>query len=508
MEMSAAAMDFTWLRVLLLLFGALFIAGLGLLIYSIVAKRYWLTAVLLLLPLGLIVLLIPYQTVEVANTSASAHERQIGHRSQQGGFNETAGDMGHSEIVQGNSGDHGHAEATGVHDVPYSPSSSHAAADIGHSEIVQGNSGDHGHAEATGGYDGHPTNYEYSPSEPLTADIYPSLALCARPLAFQLATNIRDNNHFSPKPKFAIQFAREDLAVEKQSRNDWQPTKSFLTNFQKELRNQFPGSSFVTNTETNRVTTSQNLKKLNIHFSHTSSKVEPSSGSIQANWSINQETNSKISVNYAEKRWVTNPKEYANDSKPQKLVVGFTQRLARNQSEALAFAMQDATRQALSFGPNFAPQGDNAHNDVFIQKISKPYGELWQAAILVPVAPISSNAKNRTRTSNTARQQLTPQHSSPHLASHVRATQIYHTKLPRKLLLLTIMATGAFGVAWFSNLLTQGYYRQTINYTLVTTIAVIAGLLILMLSLGSFGVIEIAVIAGLLILILVLRYFT
>ena len=471
MEMSAAAMDFTWLRVLLLLFGALFIAGLGLLIYSIVAKRYWLTAVLLLLPLGLIVLLIPYQTVEVANTSASAHERQIGHRSQQGGFNETAGDMGHSEIVQGNSGDHGHAEATG-------------------------------------GYDGHPTNYEYSPSEPLTADIYPSLALCARPLAFQLATNIRDNNHFSPKPKFAIQFAREDLAVEKQSRNDWQPTKSFLTNFQKELRNQFPGSSFVTNTETNRVTTSQNLKKLNIHFSHTSSKVEPSSGSIQANWSINQETNSKISVNYAEKRWVTNPKEYANDSKPQKLVVGFTQRLARNQSEALAFAMQDATRQALSFGPNFAPQGDNAHNDVFIQKISKPYGELWQAAILVPVAPISSNAKNRTRTSNTARQQLTPQHSSPHLASHVRATQIYHTKLPRKLLLLTIMATGAFGVAWFSNLLTQGYYRQTINYTLVTTIAVIAGLLILMLSLGSFGVIEIAAIAGLMILILVLRYFT
>ena len=70
------------------------------------------------------------------------------------------------------------------------------------------------------------------------------------------------------------------------------------------------------------------------------------------------------------------------------------------------------------------------------------------------------------------------------------------------------MATGAFGVAWFSNLLTQGYYRQTINYTLVTTIAVIAGLLILMLSLGSFGVIEIAAIAGLMILILVLRYFT
>ena len=73
---------------------------------------------------------------------------------------------------------------------------------------------------------------------------------------------------------------------------------------------------------------------------------------------------------------------------------------------------------------------------------------------------------------------------------------------------LIILMAGTFGVAWVSNLLTQGYYRQTINYTLVTTIAVIAGLLILMLSLGSFGVIEIAAIAGLMILILVLRYFT
>ena len=42
---------------------------------------------------------------------------------------------------------------------------------------------------------------------------------------------------------------------------------------------------------------------------------------------------------------------------------------------------------------------------------------------------------------------------------------------------LIILMAGTFGVAWVSNLLTQGYYRQTINYTLVTTIVVIVALM-------------------------------
>ena len=51
---------------------------------------------------------------------------------------------------------------------------------------------------------------------------------------------------------------------------------------------------------------------------------------------------------------------------------------------------------------------------------------------------------------------------------------------------LIILMAGTFGVAWVSNLLTQGYYRQTINYTLVTTIVVIvAALMLLALSIGA-----------------------
>ena len=42
---------------------------------------------------------------------------------------------------------------------------------------------------------------------------------------------------------------------------------------------------------------------------------------------------------------------------------------------------------------------------------------------------------------------------------------------------LIILMAGTFGVAWVSNLLTQGYYRQTISYTLVTTIVVIVALM-------------------------------
>ena len=50
---------------------------------------------------------------------------------------------------------------------------------------------------------------------------------------------------------------------------------------------------------------------------------------------------------------------------------------------------------------------------------------------------------------------------------------------------LIILMAGTFGVAWVSNLLTQGYYRQTINYTLVTTIVVIVALMLLALSIGA-----------------------
>ena len=53
-------------------------------------------------------------------------------------------------------------------------------------------------------------------------------------------------------------------------------------------------------------------------------------------------------------------------------------------------------------------------------------------------------------------------------------------KRPAWLFLIILMA-GTFGVAWISNMLTQGYYRQTINYTLVTTIAVIVALILLAL---------------------------
>ena len=50
---------------------------------------------------------------------------------------------------------------------------------------------------------------------------------------------------------------------------------------------------------------------------------------------------------------------------------------------------------------------------------------------------------------------------------------------------LIILMAGTFGVAWVSNLLTLGYYRQTINYTLVTTIVVIVALMLLALSIGA-----------------------
>ena len=64
------------------------------------------------------------------------------------------------------------------------------------------------------------------------------------------------------------------------------------------------------------------------------------------------------------------------------------------------------------------------------------------------------------------------------LASHVSNRRL--KKRPAWLFLIILMA-GTFGVAWISNMLTQGYYRRTINSTLVTAIAVIVALILLAL---------------------------
>ena len=433
---SADTLVFDNLFILLFL-GTLAIVYLGLLIYSVVVKRYWITGILLVLPLGLILLIVAAffllspRKIEIHKTDL-AHESQIYPQSQQGGFVEIKSE-----------------------DSTHSPG------------IVHRNSHDIGHAEAT---DSHPTNYEYSPSKLPNADIYPSLALCGRPLAFQLANAIRNSHQFSPKTVFSFEIIKGKQSNKNISNDDtqWQPTDSFRNAFAAEFLKQFPQSKFQ---EANAEATNQDFEKMDIQLSHSTSKADQPSGSVQANWIVNDKTKGKASVNYIEKRWVNSitslaraPGSFGGTYQPNHSteydiqVIGFTNRFARSAQEASSLAMQNAK--------DFYMHPNSSYSftviDRFTQKITMPYGDLWQEAVLIAVNPEQIGKVTRS--------------SEPFM--NLAPNTSLMNQSPRGLLLL-ILALGAFGVAWTSNVFTQGYYRQTIRYTLVTALAVIAGLMIL-----------------------------
>ena len=444
--------------------------------------------------------------------------------------------------------------------------------------------------------------YRYSPSDPLRADVYPSITSCGRPLAFQLANDIRDSGQFSTKTAFEIEIIREEQS-NKDRPNEVTHSSSMdscIAYFQNELMTQFPGSSVVIAAEADGATeaTSEGFKKLDIRLSHHDPKNDKSSGSLQANWTINDKASAKTSVKYIEKQWVnslmsqsfrhrdenTFAVSYERQSYRPNMVIGFTNRFARSPREASKLAMQNAMdfyeRSHRSFSWSVI--------DSFQQKLSMPYGELWQEAVLVDfidktastAAVPATQAVSVTRTSSkrtfllilpigglvllvticsyvVKRYQLPrsllvvpcglivclatlfimfTQHRAVRdvavgdfagdgvvsgvtvvesrdsseasdallaeaeyrdSASDVAADTVEHSstrhesrlghvsnrplkKRPAWLFLIILMA-GTFGVAWISNMLTQGYYRRTINYTLVTAIAVIVALILLAL---------------------------
>ena len=444
--------------------------------------------------------------------------------------------------------------------------------------------------------------YRYSPSDPLRADVYPSITSCGRPLAFQLANDIRDSGQFSTKTAFEIEIIREEQS-NKDRPNEVTHSSSMdscIAYFQNELMTQFPGSSVVIAAEADGATeaTSEGFKKLDIRLSHRDPKNDKSSGSLQANWTINDKASAKTSVKYIEKQWVnslmsqsfrhrdenTFAVSYERQSYRPNMVIGFTNRFARSPREASKLAMQNAMdfyeRSHRSFSCSVI--------DSFQQKLSMPYGELWQEAVLVDfidktasttavpatqAVSVTSTSSKRTfllilpigglvllvticsyvvkryqlppsllvvpcglivclatlfimfskhravrdvavrnvavggfagdgvvsgvtvvesRDSSEASDALLAEAEYRDSASDVAADTVEHSstrhesrlghvsnrplkKRPAWLFLIILMA-GTFGVAWISNMLTQGYYRQTINYTLVTTIAVIVAL--------------------------------
>ena len=184
-----------------------------------------------------------------------------------------------------------------------------------------------------------------------------------------------------------------------------------------------------------------------------------------------------LQSDFIDKPWVIDPDKYIAKNYTKPLVVGYSQRLARSATEATIFALSNAGRQGRNAPSQIAP---NQIVDRFVQKISFPYGELWQESILVnqsipptddgiTVSPASrAFTAAASKNGNHAKRQ----------GREAGETSIHGFTPLHGLILTTI---GLIGIGWISNLLTQGYYRQNITHTVITGVAVVLGLLVLTL---------------------------
>ena len=315
------------------------------------------------------------------------------------------------------------------------------------------------------------TDIAWSNSLPPTADIYPSISSCGRPLAFQIAEQIRQDKR--SKKKFAVTFVKETYAGDY---DQWKPPKDFVNNFRNEFVKQFPGSNVAAETAEAK-SANQKLEPLEIKLSFKpTEKIRTGkqiAGTISARWTTRSGTRAVALINFVDKPWVLDPYERGN-SNPGHLSVGFSKRLARSQAEAAALAIE-----SVQAGPVQAV-------DRFRQKLSLPYGELWQEAVLVDtriqtsstmrgnyddLLPLVRNWESDQPAAFLSRAESQPKKSNPQ--SGLSQTSA-----------LIVTTIGLVLIGFISNLLTQGYYRQNIDLIVVTGAAVVIGLILLGLLLG------------------------
>ena len=220
------------------------------------------------------------------------------------------------------------------------------------------------------------TEIAWSNDLPLTADIYPSIPSCGRPLAFQIAEEIRRNKR--SKKKFAVTFEKEQVPDD---HDHWKPPNDFVSNFRSEFVKQFPGSTVAAEEKAEADLDSKALKPLEIKLSfkppesiRTGKQI---AGTISARWTTSSNTRALALSNFIDKPWVVDPDKYIAENRDER--IGFSKRLARDPAEAASLA-----RDSVHANPDQVV-------DRFVQKISLPYGELWQEAVLVNYQNIEPN---------------------------------------------------------------------------------------------------------------------
>ena len=347
------------------------------------------------------------------------------------------------------------------------------------------------------------------------ANIYPGIPECGRPLAFKLVDYLREQAALAePSAKAEVEEPSKYriAAINRGERIEHADFLRFLINFREEFTSQMPGST-VEGVMGN-AKSAPRKKKVDHSFQNVQVTVYPSfertasgenvmGGTVRGGVRIEGKSghlvclvkredpsaSTELLSKFIEKPWVADPEQYMSRKPSGRYAIGFSSRLETSEQEARKSALKDVNVQlARSSSRTFADNYDMEQNvlDRFVQKLKKPYGNVWREAVLLD---LNSPEKPQVKYAN---KNLAIFAAKSGRMSHqvIQATQnsvgsnfkqVWDPEMMvAGLMLLTVV------IGWISNRMTQGYYRGPV-WTVTGTLFSIGFLLLIFFVLINFA---------------------
>lgn len=303
------------------------------------------------------------------------------------------------------------------------------------------------------------TSWDSIDTNQFRTNIFPSVASAARDLAKQVPTILDEMHGNSNDVTKLILQATFTQTVPQKGQNG----------FQEELLKQLPNVTFD-------IVKAADQTKENVEDTIKPTTVEIELGlkavaSTTAAWDANEKSETgtlscavhsiqgsrSISVDYIEKPWIEQLDQFSNGYPSRAFAVGVSPTLCESPEAANRSAIESLkaieTHAAINGVRVGTPVDESLVIDRFVQKLERPYGDVWREAVLVDYKSPQAEAI-RTR-----------------MLAHLQAeTQRYRAQASQSwfhgLILIAVFGATAV-VGMVLNLVTEGYFRGKIAATVV-----------------------------------------
>lgn len=301
-----------------------------------------------------------------------------------------------------------------------------------------------------------PTEWLSADLNAFEADVYLGTAQAAGPLARKIRETLVANRLLEVDPK-SDGFIEPTSITVYAPRLDETDRSLIIADFSAELRLQFAKSK-ISIGEPGAVNADGKVYGNVIALTITSRNEQqalarsdsPWSGSITGDLhcaAITSSGHAETSVKYVDKPWVEEFSTFASNY-PSRFVAGYSTSLGSSESEARQEALHDAADKLRRYNLTDLAMLENVACDQFVQRLSRPYGDVWRVAMLYDVPSLVMKDANAHATKVEVRQS--------------------HRRLLVLLFFQTIVICGVL------NMVTYGYYRMQIS---VGWVVVVLGLL-------------------------------